>query len=227
MAVHDAAPSIEPWLRGTDTDVPAIGRAVLHALQLANEDLERWCGNLSNAALHAKPAEAAPVAFHIRHLARSLDRLLTYAEGRSLNEEQRTRLRTELDPGATRDELFAELSTALADAAPRVRALATKNLEEARTVGKNHLPTTLGGLLVHVADHTQRHVGQAVTTAKIVNATDPQHGTLTTSRGPSTPQELHFVELLLRSGSHDSQANTGTEQAAQQNDKHDHREPHI
>jgi uncharacterized damage-inducible protein DinB len=32
------------------------------------------------------------------------------------------------------------------------------------------VPTTLGGLLVHVADHTQRHVGQAVTTSKIVLA---------------------------------------------------------
>jgi uncharacterized damage-inducible protein DinB len=173
MAVHDAAPLIEPWLRGTDTDVPAVGRAVLHALQLADEDLHRWCGNLSNAALNARPAEASPVAFHIRHLARSLDRLLTYAEGRSLNEDQMTRLRTELDHGATRNELFAELSTALAAAATRVRALATKNLEEARTVGKNQLTTTVGGLLVHVADHTQRHVGQAITTAKIVKATDP------------------------------------------------------
>jgi hypothetical protein len=32
------------------------------------------------------------------------------------------------------------------------------------------LPTSVGGLLVHVADHTQRHVGQAITTAKIVRA---------------------------------------------------------
>jgi len=28
----------------------------------------------------------------------------------------------------------------------------------------------VGGLLVHVAEHTQRHVGQAITTAKIVVA---------------------------------------------------------
>jgi len=35
-------------------------------------------------------------------------------------------------------------------------------------VGEKHLPTTLGGLLVHIADHTQRHVGQAITTAKVV-----------------------------------------------------------
>jgi len=28
----------------------------------------------------------------------------------------------------------------------------------------------LGGALIHVADHTQRHVGQLVTTAKLVKA---------------------------------------------------------
>lgn len=163
-------PQVEPWLRGTATEVPAVGRAVLHALQLAKEDLQKWCGNLSNTELNAQPAELAPVAFHIRHLARSLDRLLTYAEGRNLSQEQLARLRTELGPGATRDVLFAELAAALADGAVRVRALAKTNLEEARTVGKKQLLTTVGGLLVHVADHTQRHVGQAITTAKIVTA---------------------------------------------------------
>jgi uncharacterized damage-inducible protein DinB len=161
---------VEPWLRGTEADVPAVGRAVLHSLSLAEEDLRKWCGNLSDAEVNLRPAGAAPVAFHIRHLARSLDRLLTYAEGRSLSDEQMSRLRTELDPGATRDELFAELAAALADGAARVRALAKTNLEEPRTVGKRRLPTTVGGLLVHVADHTQRHAGQAITTARIVAA---------------------------------------------------------
>jgi uncharacterized damage-inducible protein DinB len=162
--------SIEPWLRGTDTDVPAVGRAVLHALLLAEEDLRKWCGSLSDSEVNARPAGLAPVAFHIRHVARSLDRLLTYAEGQGLSDEQMSRLRTELDPDATHDELFAELTAALANAAVRVRTLARTNLEEARTVGKKQLPTTVGGLLVHVADHTQRHVGQAITTAKIVRS---------------------------------------------------------
>ena len=166
-------PSVEPWLRGTEEEVSAVGRAILHALQLADEDLREWCGNLSDSELNARPAEAASVAFHIRHLARSLDRLLTYAESRDLTDEQLQRLRTELDPCATRDELFAELSAALADGAARVRALASTNLEEARTVGKKRLPTTVGGLLVHVADHTQRHVGQAITTAKVVGKASP------------------------------------------------------
>ena len=160
--------SIEPWLRGTETDVPAVGRAVVHALQLADEDLRRWCFHLSDEQLNARPSGAAPVAFHIRHVARSLDRLLTYAEGRSLTGEQVALLRAELDPGATGRQLFAELASALEDATKRVRALARINLEEPRTVGKERLPATVGGLLVHVADHTQRHVGQAITTAKIL-----------------------------------------------------------
>lgn len=163
-------PSTEPWLRGTETDVPSVGRAVLHALQLAEEDLLKWCGNLPDTALNAWPNQVAPVAFHIRHVARSLDRLLTYAEGHKLNEEQLSRLRSELDPGATRNELFAELATAIAEARLRVRSLARTNLEESRTVGNKQLPTTVGGLLVHVADHTQRHVGQAITTAKMIAA---------------------------------------------------------
>ena len=170
-------PSTEPWLRGTKTDVPSVGRAVLHALQLADEDLRQWCFNLSdeqlNAQLNARPTGAPPVAFHIRHLARSLDRLLTYAEGKDLSAEQTGALRSELDPGATRDELFEELRVALENAATRVRTLARMNLEEPRTVGKKRLPTTLGGLLVHVADHTQRHVGQAITTARILAARIP------------------------------------------------------
>jgi uncharacterized damage-inducible protein DinB len=165
--------STEPWLRGTETAVPAVPRAVLHALQLAEEDLQKWCGSLSGSDLNARPAGAASVAFHLRHLARSLERLLTYAEGCPLDEQQITLLGSELDPGATRDDLFTELTAALHQARTRIIALAHKNLEEPRSVGKKNLPTTLGGLLVHIADHTQRHVGQAITTAQIVAARQP------------------------------------------------------
>jgi uncharacterized damage-inducible protein DinB len=62
------------------------------------------------------------------------------------------------------------LAAGLASAAERVRAIDPAKLEERRAVGKQRLPTTVGGLLVHVADHTQRHVGQAITTAKVVAA---------------------------------------------------------
>lgn len=158
----------EPWLRGTLTELPPVHRAVLHALELAREDIERWCGGLSDDQLNARPGGIAPVVFHIRHIARSVDRLLTYAEGGQLGGNQTALLRTELDPGATRSELFSELAEALENGAARIRALIPVRLDEPRKVGKRELPTTVGGLLVHVADHTQRHVGQAITTAKIV-----------------------------------------------------------
>jgi uncharacterized damage-inducible protein DinB len=160
----------EPWLRGTMGEVPAVPRAVLHALELAKEDVHHWCGHLSDQQLNARPEGIAPVAFHLRHIARSLDRLLTYAEGNQLTSEQLAALKTELDPGASQQELFAEFSAALERSAARILALDPTRLEEARKIGKRLLPSTLGGLLVHDADHTQRHVGQAVTTAKIVAA---------------------------------------------------------
>jgi len=160
--------STEPWLRGTETDVPAVARAVLHALQLAREDVQKWCGHLSDEELNERPAGLAPVVFHVRHIARSIDRLLTDAEGKSLSDGQIAQLKSELEPGATHTELFREFDDAIATAESCVRALAKMNLEEARLVGKKQRPTTIGGLLVHVADHTQRHVGQAITTAKIV-----------------------------------------------------------
>jgi hypothetical protein len=94
--------------------------------------------------------------------------LLTYAEGGHLNEEQIAAMNTELDGGATRGTLFAELQAALVKSSERIRAFDPAALDEPRKVGKKRLPTTVGGLLVHVADHTQRHVGQAITTSKIV-----------------------------------------------------------
>jgi uncharacterized damage-inducible protein DinB len=158
----------EPWLRGTLTEVSAVPRAVLHALELAQEDIWKWCFPLSDRQLHERPERIAPVAFHLRHIARSLDRLLTYAEGGALDETQLALLKSELDGEAQHDPLFAELQAALDRSTSRVRQLASADLETPRTVGKKQLPTTIGGLLVHVADHTLRHVGQAITTAKLV-----------------------------------------------------------
>jgi hypothetical protein len=101
---------------------------------------------------------------------RSLDRLLTYAEGNQLSAEQITNLKRESDPGATREELLREFESGIESAAVRVRAFAGADLEQPRGVGKKQLPTSVGGLLVHLADHTQRHVGQIVTTAKVLKA---------------------------------------------------------
>jgi len=157
----------EPWLRGTHGDLPPMVRAVVHALELAREDGQRWCGELSDEQMHARPAEIASVAFQLRHVVRSLDRLLTYAEGRSLSAEQLAALKTEMDAVGTRETVLAEFRAGIDAAIERVRGFAGTSPEEARGVGRKALPTTVGGLLVHCAEHTQRHVGQLVTTAKV------------------------------------------------------------
>src|ERR1700693_3557273 len=131
----------EPWLRGTLTEVPAVQRAVLHALELAEEDLKRWCGDLSDEEMNARPFGLAPVAFHLRHIARSLDRLLTYAEGQSLTAEQLAALNSELDVGAKHSELFSELEGALKKSAARILVFQVSDLEQARSVGKRRMPT--------------------------------------------------------------------------------------
>jgi hypothetical protein len=41
-------------------------------------------------------------------------------------------------------------------------------------VGRKKLPTTVIGLIVHLAEHTQRHVGQAVSAAKLARAAAAQ-----------------------------------------------------
>lgn len=159
---------VEPWLRGTHTDVPAILRQILHALELAAEDIELWCASLNDPEMEARPFGIAPVGFHLRHIARSLDRLLTYAEGAQLSPAQLAALTSELVAPPDKAAVLAEVRQAIASASDRVQAVGSGSFEEPRYVGRKRLPTTVGGLLVHCAEHTQRHVGQAVTTAKVV-----------------------------------------------------------
>jgi uncharacterized damage-inducible protein DinB len=160
---------VEPWLRGTLTDVDAVRRAVLHALELAAEDVARWCDGLNGEQMEARPMGLPSVGFHLRHIARSLDRLLTYAENQQLSERQLTMLKTE-DKAVDREATLMELAEAIEVSTKRVLSFSEKSYGQPRLVGRKKLPTTVGGLLVHCADHTQRHVGQMVTTTKIVLA---------------------------------------------------------
>lgn len=162
------APYTEPWLRGTYTDIPAVGRAVLHALDLALDDITKWTTGLQESEIHAQPFELMSIAQQLKHIARSVDRILTYAEGGQLTTEQLTALKAESTGSESLAELLAEVESSFSNAAQRIRVLATAHFDTPRGVGRKQLPTSIGGALIHVADHTQRHVGQVVTTAKVL-----------------------------------------------------------
>jgi uncharacterized damage-inducible protein DinB len=168
--LSSAAPYTEPWLRGTHSDVSAVTRAVLHALDLAVDDLTKWTEGLTDLEVHAQPFGLMAVACHLKHIARSTDRLLTYAEGGQLSSGQLESLKSESTGTETRHELLEEIETSFQNAAGRVRDLGSADFNTPRAVGRKQLPTSLGGALIHVADHTQRHVGQVVTTAKVLKA---------------------------------------------------------
>jgi uncharacterized damage-inducible protein DinB len=165
-----SVPYVEPWLRGTYADVSAVGRAVLHAFDLALDDLTKWTEGLTDAEVHEHPLGLPSVAFHLRHIARSTDRLLSYAEGNQISVEQLTALKAEQSGDEPLAVLLAEVEASFSNGADRVRVLATANFDTFRGVGRKQLPTSIGGALIHVADHTQRHVGQVVTTAKVLKA---------------------------------------------------------
>jgi uncharacterized damage-inducible protein DinB len=110
------------------------------------------------------------MAFHLKHIAGSVDRILSYAEGKQLSSEQLAALKAEQAGGETLAELMASVEASFSDAMERIRVLADADLNLPRAVGRKRLPTSIGGALIHVADHTQRHVGQAITTGRLMRA---------------------------------------------------------
>jgi len=171
QAVRKAERPPEPWLRGTHSDLEPVARAVLHSLEMAREDIEKWCGGLDDAAMLAKPCGLSSPASQLRHIAGSLDRFTTYAEGRSLSAEQLSALVAEKNPPVGKDAVLREFVERLELTEQWLVSRCLLPLESPLKIGRKGLPTTVGGLLVHMAEHTQRHVGQAITTIKAVTAT--------------------------------------------------------
>ena len=159
----------EVWLRGPVAGFADPLQPVAHSLLQVREELERALGGLTPAQLSARPGGAASVSYHVRHLLGSLDRLLTYAEGSQLSAQQLSDLRGESqDEAADAGSLLAFVRQGIDAALERVRRAPAHGLFDARRVGRAGLPSTVIGLLFHAAEHSTRHAGQAVTTAKIV-----------------------------------------------------------
>jgi uncharacterized damage-inducible protein DinB len=171
----------EPWLRGMLSDFPVVQRALLHSLEMAQEDIARWCGGLDDREVHARLFELPSVGFQLRHIAHSLDRFCCYAEGTPLSQEQLAALASEMDGSGTRESIFSELQRSLEKTRRRLLVIIRQPLDLPVAIGRKRLPTTLAGLLIHAAEHTQRHVGQAITTAKVILAQRGQQC------GPSSP----------------------------------------
>lgn len=160
----------EVWLSGPVPGIAPVLQPAAHALLQAREDVAALAPGLSADALWAKRGAAATAGFHLLHMAGALDRLCAYARGEALTDQQKTAARAEaqdhpdLDGRALMDLVAARIDRALAQLA----ATDPATLLDARRVGRAGLPTTVLGALFHAAEHTARHAGQFVTTAKML-----------------------------------------------------------
>lgn len=162
---------LEAWLRGPVEGIDPYLMPAAHALVQSREDLANAVSGLGVEVLQRRPGGAASLSFHLRHVAGSIDRLLTYARGEALSETQRTAAAAEArESDADAATLVAASQAAIDVALEQFRATPREALLQPRLVGRAALPSTVLGLLFHVAEHTQRHTGQVIATAKVVRS---------------------------------------------------------
>jgi len=163
----------EVWLRGYINGIPPLLQPVAHAILQAQEEVSAEMRDFPENLLWERPGGVASVGFHLQHLAGVLDRLFTYAQGKSLNEAQRRALAAEgvPNPDIRSADLVQAFTRQVTRAVEQLRNIEEFTLTDPRGVGREQLPSTVLGLLVHAAEHTQRHVGQLLVTVRVQRGT--------------------------------------------------------
>jgi uncharacterized damage-inducible protein DinB len=158
----------EVWMRGPVAGVPALLQPVAHALLQAQEEIHALLSGFPDELLWQQPAGVASVGFHVRHITGVLDRMLTYAAGQALSEEQLSYLSAEGKPDGQLISLLTAFDTRLQTFINQLKTTEESSLTDVRTVGRKQLPSTLMGLLFHAAEHTMRHTGQLHVTVRVI-----------------------------------------------------------
>lgn len=170
--------SQEVWLRGPLPDVSPLLQPVAHALLQAREEMTALMLDFPEHSLWQRPegrsgAPLASVGFHLQHLTGVLDRLFTYARGEALSPDQLAALTAEgqpANPPTSAAELVQRFSEQVERALAQLRATDERTLTEVRKVGRAGIPSMVIGLLTHAAEHTMRHLGQLLVTARVVGS---------------------------------------------------------
>ncbi len=161
----------DAWLRGPVEGIPDLLMPIAHALVQAREDARRHGASLPPSQLWSRPGGAASAGFHLLHAAGALDRLFAYAAGGALDDGQRAHLALEKsggDSSASAEELVRRLETSVDRALEQLRRTPPDSVFDPRRVGAAELPTNVLGLLFHGGEHTTRHIGQFITTIKLL-----------------------------------------------------------
>jgi uncharacterized damage-inducible protein DinB len=159
----------EVWLRGPLEGISPLLQPVAHALLQAREELNELMNGFPDNLLWERPAGMASPGFHLQHLTGVLDRLFTYAKGEQLTQPQLDYLASEGKDQQYSVQLLLDNFNRQVDKAIKHLSVTDElTLTETRDVGRAQIPSTVIGLLVHSAEHTMRHVGQLLVTAKFL-----------------------------------------------------------
>jgi len=168
MPDPNVEPYIEPWMRGPIPGIESLVAPVFYSFAMVREDLAKFTAGVQPDDVWRQVGTLPTLGFHLRHIAGSSDRLATYLMGGELTPEQLAYMKAEGVPGATLEELLAGVNRGLHSVEERILTIDPVTIHEPRFIGRKRLPTTVLGLLVHIAEHAQRHLGQAITTAKLL-----------------------------------------------------------
>lgn len=155
-------------MRGPINGVPTLLQPVAHALLQVQEDATKYTQNLTGEDIWKTPFGVASIAFHLQHISGVIDRMFTYADNRGLSEEQFAFLKKEglEDRNLSLPILLSDLGQQINTALTYLKNIDSSTLTETRYLGRKRIPTTCIGLLFHAAEHTQRHIGQLLVTAR-------------------------------------------------------------
>ncbi|TDN90462.1 DinB family protein [Salegentibacter sp. 24] len=160
----------ENWLRGKVPDISELLQPAAHALLQSKEEVGLYMRVFPNELLWEKPAGRASVGFHLQHLTRVIDRMLTYAKKEKLSEIQLQYLKNEGKPNnkISAEFLVQNFKNKIDEAMDFLKNTPENIITEYRPVGRKELPSTVIGLLFHAAEHSQRHVGQLLVSLSVL-----------------------------------------------------------
>jgi uncharacterized damage-inducible protein DinB len=161
---------LEFWLRGPLPGIIPALQPVAHAILQAQIEVQEALVHFPEGMVWHKLAGVASVGFHLQHMVGVLDRLFTYARGEQLSELQLNALQKEgrEDNGIRLADLVQHFNSQVELSINQLKNTTEGLLAKKRGVGRKQIPSTVLGLLFHAAEHSQRHTGQLLVTAKIL-----------------------------------------------------------
>jgi hypothetical protein len=157
-------------MRGIVPGIHPVTGHLLRSAEQIREDAGAAAVGLTTDQLWSKPHGMTSPGFHLKHLAGSTNRLLTYLEDRQLTSDQLAAILAEGEGSEDAATLLSSVNAALDRYEAAVRSLSPEDFGAVKEIGRKKYQTTAISLAIHIAEHAQRHIGGLIAAAKLARA---------------------------------------------------------